>query len=129
MSSIAHSVENITHGATQGILHPFGLGQGKGILGDVEGIAANVLTGGLAGFAGGAYSGVKSAAELAQSSAGSPNLTNPTTTAPNPVLASTTAIQSQLSSEQNARSTGSILTAPSGLTDEPTTTSSLLTGA
>jgi len=58
-----------------------------------------------------------------------PEQKKPITQPATPALASTTAIQSELAREQNARSTASVLTTPSGLTDEPTTTSSLLTGA
>lgn len=69
-----------------------------------------------------------------QKSAPNPQLQTPTVTptvtsaASLQAGASTTAIQSQLAKEQNARSAGSVLTSPGGLTDEPTTTGSLLTG-
>lgn len=67
--------------------------------------------------------------DLTSDSNTTPDLKAPQTQAPSPVVASTTAIQSQLAKEQNARSTGTLLTGPSGLTSDPTTTSSLLTGA
>ena len=120
MSSVAHGVEDVGKGIGSGFVNSF-----KSPLGAL----ANVATLGLYGTISGAVGGVEAGVKDIQGSAPSPSVANPGTAAPTQASASTTALQSQLSSEQNARSTASLLTGPSGLTDEPTTTSSLLTGA
>lgn len=105
-----------------------------GLAGAGEGAAAGAMIGGpwgaligaAVGAGGGALLGQYAAKQMNENS--TPTLAAPKTAAPTPQVASTTAIQSQLSNEQNARASATIQTGPSGLTDEPTTTSSLLTG-
>lgn len=110
MSEAAPILSDAFQGAKKGFLQPTSLV--NSVVGQF-----NAVKGAVTGVMGG----------IAQHSP-SPHLQTPTTTAPDPTLATTTAIQSQLSKEQNARSSATLQTAPSGLTDEPTITSSLLTG-
>ncbi len=61
----------------------------------------------------------------------SPNLQGPNTLSSTPTQAqtNTTALQTQLSKEQTASSTSSILTGGQGLLDQPSTTSRVLLGS
>jgi hypothetical protein len=74
--------------------------------------------------------GISAANALAPPSSPQPQSPSSANT-PTPTLASTntTALQSQLSNEQNAASTSTILTGGQGLLDQPTTTSKVLLGS
>lgn len=121
-------------GAGVGAAGGAGIGAAIGSIIPGLGTAIGAGIGALVGGVGGGIEGANLNRQLANGpNATTPQITTPPTSGtgapPSPALASTTALQSQLSSEQNARTTGSVLTAPAGLTDEPTTTSSLLTGS
>ncbi len=107
---------------------------GGGLLGSLlgtGGAAAGEALGGIqgaikkgTGIIGGTAHSIVSALEPS-----TPSLNAPSTQQPTQASASTTVIQSELAKEQNARVSATNLTGPSGLTDEPNTSPSLLWGS